>query len=270
MSNEIAIRQKIDLTDRDKDGLPDVYEIRGMKPSNGDAPFYTDPGNPDTDGDGLLDGEEVVATPFLHIIKAFDDAGVSCSNAAGHAFLVYQSFVDDTLDFTRLAGGYEYMTWEQIGPCEYDIEMNEYVAIGSTSITVDNSGLGFETDKHINDGDDKGIYFNREFAEAKSDYDEKYNKDKPDKYKKAYGKNKAYSRLITEEQMKKVIKYCEEHEYYNVCTNNCAKTAVKAWNKAFDREEFTSTLFPSSLKDEIGEKSGSFTFDLYKILGIEI
>ena len=69
MSNEIAIRQKIDLTDRDKDGLPDVYEIRGMKPSNGDAPFYTDPGNPDTDGDGLLDGEEVNATPVFHIIK---------------------------------------------------------------------------------------------------------------------------------------------------------------------------------------------------------
>ena len=34
--------------------------------------------------------------------------------------------------------------------------------------------------------------------------------------------------------------------------------------------EFTSTISPGSLKREIEEKSNSFKFDLYKILGIEI
>lgn len=322
--NEIAIKQKIDLTDRDNDGLPDVYEIRGMKPSNGDAPFYTDPGNPDSDGDGLLDGEEVVATPTFHIIKAFDMAGVpcdinayvfsmntnpnnpdtdrdgindgedncptikgfysaevddivtgeltivSCSNTFGHAFLVYQSFVDDTLDFGRLAGGYEYMTWEKLEPCKYDIKINEYVTIGSTSVVVGDLGQPLETHWNMHDGDDAGIYFNREFAEAKADYDKKYNKDKPEKYKEMYSKNKAYSRLITEAQIETIIKYCGDNEYYNVVTNNCAKIAVKAWNKAFNKEEFTSTLVPRDLKEEIGKKGGSFTFNLYKILGVEI
>lgn len=35
---------------------------------------------------------------------------------------------------------------------------------------------------------------------------------------------------------------------------------------AFDKIEFTSTLVPGSLKDEIGEKSGSFTFDMSEIV----
>ena len=238
MSNEIAIRQKIDLTDRDKDGLPDVYEIRGMKPSNGDAPFYTDPGNPDTDGDGLLDGEEVVATPFLHIIKAFDDAGVSCdydayvfsmnsnpnnpdmdgdgindgednrpwtkgvysekmgsiitgeliivssmNNPAGHAFLVYHSFINDRLDLTKLAGGFEYMTWNELEPCEYEIARNEYLSIGATSSVIGEKGMSIEFPFKIHDGDDSGIYFNREFAEEKSNYDKEYDENNPEDFK---------------------------------------------------------------------------------------
>ena len=49
---------EIVLLDSDEDGLPDTYETRGMPLYNGKI-IYTDPNKADTDGDGLLDGEEI-------------------------------------------------------------------------------------------------------------------------------------------------------------------------------------------------------------------
>ncbi|WP_197280056.1 VWA domain-containing protein [Bacillus sp. FJAT-27251] len=43
--------------DTDKDGIPDVVELKGWRDGQGNM-YYTLPDNPDTDGDGLLDGEE--------------------------------------------------------------------------------------------------------------------------------------------------------------------------------------------------------------------
>ncbi len=48
----------INTFDKDKDGLPDVFEKNGMRLANGQI-IYTDPDNPDTDGDGLKDGYEM-------------------------------------------------------------------------------------------------------------------------------------------------------------------------------------------------------------------
>ena len=49
----------IDMTDNDNDGLPDELEESGMVVQNGQV-IYTDPNNPDCDGDGLKDGEEIL------------------------------------------------------------------------------------------------------------------------------------------------------------------------------------------------------------------
>ena len=46
------------MEDLDGDGLPDEFEVSGLVVSNAQI-FYTDPENPDCDGDGLLDGEEI-------------------------------------------------------------------------------------------------------------------------------------------------------------------------------------------------------------------
>ena len=69
--SEIMVDQKIDSTDSDKDGIPDVFEISGMRLSNGTI-IYTDPFNADTDGDGLLDGEEIGVMPTFWLNIIFD------------------------------------------------------------------------------------------------------------------------------------------------------------------------------------------------------
>lgn len=79
--SEIMIDQKIDSADSDKDGIPDVFEISGMRLSNGTI-IYTDPFNPDTDGDGLLDGEEIDVIPTFWINTIFNKFDVSSEVAA--------------------------------------------------------------------------------------------------------------------------------------------------------------------------------------------
>ena len=53
------ISGEIEPKDADGDGLPDILETTGFRDGLGNW-CYTDPNNSDTDGDGLLDGEEAV------------------------------------------------------------------------------------------------------------------------------------------------------------------------------------------------------------------
>lgn len=53
-----------DPVDSDDDGLPDSIETGGMPLGNGEV-VTTDPTNPDTDGDGLSDGEEILIDQFV-------------------------------------------------------------------------------------------------------------------------------------------------------------------------------------------------------------
>lgn len=79
--SEIMIDQKIDSADSDKDGIPDIFEISGMRLSNGTI-IYTDPFNQDTDGDGLLDGDEIDVIPTFWINIIFNKFDVSSEVAA--------------------------------------------------------------------------------------------------------------------------------------------------------------------------------------------
>lgn len=70
----INLVQRLDMTDSDGDGLVDIFEISGMKLSNGQI-IYTDPFMADTDNDGLLDGEEIKSIPTHKKEIVFDTVG---------------------------------------------------------------------------------------------------------------------------------------------------------------------------------------------------
>lgn len=55
------------LQDSDSDGLPDVFETNGMLIQTGNV-IYTDPYDPDTDKDGLLDGDEMGILSLSRVI----------------------------------------------------------------------------------------------------------------------------------------------------------------------------------------------------------
>lgn len=62
------------MDDLDGDGLPDEFEVSGLVVSNAQI-FYTDPENPDCDGDGLLDGEEISIENPKFVIKKDSTGG---------------------------------------------------------------------------------------------------------------------------------------------------------------------------------------------------
>lgn len=65
----VNMGEKYDITtDADEDGIPDLFETYGMPVANGQI-LFSDPENTDSDGDGLLDGEEVI----MHIVDNADE-----------------------------------------------------------------------------------------------------------------------------------------------------------------------------------------------------
>lgn len=61
---EIGYSSDFDKTDTDGDKLPDAVEAAGIRLQNGKILYDCDPTNPDSDDDGLLDGEEINPKPF--------------------------------------------------------------------------------------------------------------------------------------------------------------------------------------------------------------
>lgn len=69
MYAQFGMDEKYDETDTDGDGLPDAVEAAGIRIANGSI-IYTDPTEKDTDGDNLLDGEEI--DPEMELITYTD------------------------------------------------------------------------------------------------------------------------------------------------------------------------------------------------------
>ena len=222
--------------------------------------YFSHPNRKDTEHDGINDKDD--NRPKVKGIYSAKEKKVvlgemmivSCNNnGTGHSFFVYKSYVKDTLDFRKFAKGYEYKTWKMKEPCRYFIKPQEYVSIGNAADAADGSGRQLRESKdELNDGDEAGVYYNREFAKESL------------KGKAIYDKNCAYKKEITEKQLKSMIKVCNKKNYYHVTANNCTKVAIAAWNKAYPDEKFSSATLPWDLKIQISKKSASFIFNIAK------
>lgn len=94
---EIGYMGDFDMTDTDKDGLPDAVEAAGIRLQNGqflkdvnsNGIIFTDPSNPDSDCDGLLDGEEIDPTPNLHFIPSYAVDPTFCGPVQHNGLMYY-------------------------------------------------------------------------------------------------------------------------------------------------------------------------------------
>lgn len=249
-------------------------------------PIYSDPTNPDSDNDGIMDclTNDLDKTDFY---LGSDDTAplkkgligdvtgeltiISCSNNfIGHGFLIYRSFVYDTFDFRQFTGGYRFENLgELINPsqslsCLYDVKPNDYFSLGNAGSDVEGGLIGalpslgggiLENAGNTNDGDLGGIYFNREFA---YDY-QKYDSSNP---KSVYSDNYSYTKAISSEGVNNIIDFCRKSNYYNLPLHNCAQFAVEAWNMSFPNDKFDKNMFPVKLKNQIMSRYGSRVFDI--------
>ena len=312
----------------DKDGLTDGEELvlapvdqkTPVTPINYKVTKISDPTKEDTDGDGLDDMKEVRGFKFESLngeIKLFKGdplhkgiAGgycgeltiVSCTNKPfGHAFLVYQSFIDDILDFRGFTKGYNYTTWSPSQPRLYEIKPFEYVALGNAGNNATASSSHSQLSEFEStgvDNDDAGVFFNREFAvEVQMD-----NKNK--EFEHNYDQNYALSKLVDKSEINIVVEWLSKNNWYNLRNHNCAHTAVGAWNSICGEEYFTIKKVlddsildladyakillvpsigirdgvdkiiyeasPAYLKDQISNYPDSFVFNMDKVLDKEL
>ena len=226
-------------------------------------PIRSNPAEEDSDGDGIWDNEDTA--PFIKGLAGGiigEITIISCNNGfggMGHAFLIYQSYVIDELDFSGLTEGYEFGTTKKIAPGKYDLTRWDYVSIGNAGGPVGGSSQPSQSGSSI-DSDKAGVYFNREFANEVDSYE--------NGKQGVYSQNKAYTKPITGKQLKLIIGYSAEYNYYNLITNNCAIVAVNSWNLAFSDDKFTVKMLPGELKKQIAERNNNYVICMVRdILG---
>lgn len=200
---------------------------------------------------------------------------MSATGGTGYAFLIYRSYINTYLNFSEFTYGYSKNNFIKESPQIYQISSMEYVSIG-------NAGKGinfeipqiFETEHWGIDGDNSGVYYNRELAYEMSTYKENFDSQNPLAYEKIYKENSSLTLPVTQEQLDRVIETCNRLNYYHIVENNCVVVASTAWNAAFSNDidfHLPVVIIPSTLREAIDEYEQSYEFDIYrKVFGIYI
>ncbi len=116
-------RSDMDLTDSDGDGLYDVYEINGMRLSNGQI-VYTDPNNPDTDGDGINDFDAMGGLPVVEDYRINGDVYSCTLNHSPLYGKLPSEFI--YVDGTMNANGKQYYGEMEYIPYSESFRYNKY------------------------------------------------------------------------------------------------------------------------------------------------
>lgn len=173
---KLGYMDDFDRTDTDGDKLPDAVEAAGIRLQNGkllrdvdsDGIIFTDPANPDTDGDGLLDGEEINPTPQIHTIPEFALPSSICGPVQSKPSYYFKAISDprkkdsdgdylcDNCDKSKLSHNNlpkpicDYLTEQKINCCNVRTSDDGFVFVGE-SITELLTNLGFTYDYDIYD-----------------------------------------------------------------------------------------------------------------------
>ena len=99
----IYMGDDFDTTDQDRDGLYDILEVKGIRLINGRI-IYTDAEKNDTDGDGLLDGEEIDGKKPICFEKDLTMFGKPMP-LKGYAFKYKSDPTKEDSDYDGLADG---------------------------------------------------------------------------------------------------------------------------------------------------------------------
>lgn len=94
---KLGYMDDFDMTDTDGDGLPDAVETAGIRLQNGNI-IYTDPVKSDTDGDRLLDGEEIDPTPCVKVMLEFARDPSFVGPPAPKSVYYFKMYSDPTVD----------------------------------------------------------------------------------------------------------------------------------------------------------------------------
>ena len=226
--------------DYDQDGIPNGEEVI-VKYDAATGKTYiavvSSPTNPDTDGDGVKDGDDpeprkkglaggIIGKLTLVSCYNEEDSGWT----SGHAFFVYTSYINDSIDFTGLRAGWQKgdrsQPWSASNIVRDDTATSGYVVVPGESLAIGDgaNGAGFESlidDKgsSIGRGDTNGVSYN---MEAYKRYANNYN----------YIHNTYISMDITEQQLRSIISYCSRSDVcYWSLTHNCATVAAQVWNR---------------------------------------
>ena len=288
-------------------GLPFDYYY----PTIAEYDYYSNPIKGDTDGDGINDYDETYGVTYITpegITNDYEGAPLKKGLANGiigkltivsdnesqykfwngHAFLLYESYINDTLDFSGFCKGFKFIedgdgniknNWNETEIGEYKISPNRVISIGNYASDgdgwADMSGLsgsgssgGVSFGQSSTEGAGNGIHFNIELRMLYSSKDGSAD----GSYARNYGNNSATSRDITLDQMNLMLDYCNSVNHYNFIENNCAEIAGKAWNTAYDEDIdfriWTGTPTPAALKKAIEQMDNHFTIDFHNDIWI--
>lgn len=267
------------------------------------AYLTSSPVNADSDADGITDAKDTapwergLEDGVIGAIQIYSRHADTESFVAGHAWLVFTSYVDNqdfVLDEVRMSYQYDdnLATYVDRGTNgTYTLDRGDYVSIGNyrtatLDVLYDSVGSDFPTlvkdlgienqfdldnlnpleilkyavteegrasiNQALYGGSDKSIRYNEEIYDTYA-YDPNY--EVP---------NAVLTKEVTQEQLEAIMEYDNNHNYYNLISNNCSSIATAAWNLAFndtlspEGEGFYALVdTPMVLKAHILEREGA-------------
>lgn len=230
---------------------------------------YSDPTKIDTDNDGIPDKEDTAPWTIglegnrigtLTIVSCYTNQSGTGGWTKGHAFLVHNSLINNTIDFSSFIAGCETDgAWSNLAIVDdansaYSIKRDSFLSIG-----------GFQSNMALfesSSGDGNGVYYNYEFYSYFT-------------RGVTYLKNAYLTKDITYTQMQKLVSYCSQDSVnYWSGFHNCSTIACDSWNEIYGTELTAKGLYgwhifdtPTELKDSIlKESDGKTDYQIADIL----